>query len=111
MIDKHLHWFALANAAHYDLKQTFYAFKKRFLARHGEREGYDLQHIRQVCHSCGGSGRYFDLGDCRRCDGTGTYAWKEIWLERWILGGRLFHIPADGIVDDRNNLSPREEIE
>jgi hypothetical protein len=89
---KDLHWFKLANS---NAPAGFYDFKRRFLKRFADRDGYDLQTIDLVCHGCDGSGLYEDRVVCYRCSGTGIYGVREHWLARWNLAGRLYHCPED----------------
>jgi hypothetical protein len=80
-------------------RDGFYAMKSRLLRRYGTRDGTDLQEIPgKPCFNCNGTG--LTLGGyrawtCRKCDGTGDYR-AGFWcqLERWRLGGRVFHIPG-----------------
>lgn len=75
-------------------RERFYAMKTRILRRYATREGTDLQEI--PGKKCWGPYQSGCLGRrCRRCEGTGWYAFP-FWvkLERWRLGSRLFHIPG-----------------
>lgn len=123
MIQPIVNLLALANAGEYTGKREyFYPFKDRFLRRYGEQDGYDLQQIQKACWQCDGTGKYvsrcqkcryeggcyrcewfeedFDdeygrkNGYCFKCGGSGWYVNKTIWLERWRIGGRVFHIPT-----------------
>lgn len=89
---KDLHWFRLANS---NAPSGFYDFKRRFLKRFAEFDGYDLQTIELVCHGCDGSGWYHGDVTCHRCDGSGVYDTREHWLARWNLGGQIYHCPED----------------
>lgn len=66
-------------------RSEFYALKDRLLHRYGRRVGDDLQHIVKRCWN----------GPCWRCDDTGIYDQFWVRLERWQLGGRLFHRPLE----------------
>lgn len=74
--------------------QHFYAMKSVLLRRWAKPDGHDVQHIRDDCFACNGTGRHCEGQSCRRCFGTG--AWKEKWyrLDRWRWHGRVFHTPA-----------------
>ena len=85
-------------------KAAFYRMKSIILKRLGTRDGFDIQHIKgKKCFTCGGSGIYtgyhFNSGDewnepCWRCWG-GWYK-RPVWvvLDRYRLGGFVFHQPA-----------------
>lgn len=77
-------WFRLANS---NPPPGFYGFKDRFLRRFATRAGWDKQTIEHDCWSCEGAG-------CHRCSGSGVYRTTEHWLERWDLGGAIYHRPA-----------------
>lgn len=85
---KDLHWFALANA---NAQPGFYAFKDRFLRRFGRQVGWDHQTIEHECWACDGGARGRE--SCNRCT-NGVYRTTEHWLERWDLGGRIYHRPV-----------------
>lgn len=75
--------------------EGFYAIKDRILNRWGTRDGEDAQRIEKKCWDCGGDGRSaWDDGPCYRCDGDGIFDVVYYRLERWRLGGRVFHRPA-----------------
>lgn len=86
-------WFRLANS---NPPAGFYDFKDRFLRRFAVRAGWDKQTIEHDCWSCDGTGVFFYGGDaqCRKCSGSGVYRTTEHWLERWDLGGAIYHRPA-----------------
>lgn len=105
---RHVDWFALANAASYELKHShFYPFKNRFLKRFAAPAGCDLQVIVKRCW-CGDGiwrGSYHTLPEhlwepCFRCSGTGVYETVHIVLSRWDLGGRIFHCPEHRVDDE-----------
>lgn len=110
---KDLHWFHLANAApDYFLKRDFYAFKRRFLARHATPDGYDLQIIQPTCWTCDGTGTFCQDMECRRCAGTGVYGReREIILCRFDLVGRVYHIPTEPGEIDPDDVPIKNEIE
>lgn len=78
----------------------FYKLKEAILRTYGKLVGEDVQHIRKVCWGCGGSGwinePHFSmpLDLCDKCRGTGTYSERWILLERWEIGGLIFHRPV-----------------
>lgn len=73
-------------------RAEFYALKARLLARFGTPDGEDVQHIRDGCWGCDGTGVYADSGrECRRCYGSGVYREAWVLLPRWTLGGYRFH--------------------
>jgi hypothetical protein len=77
--------------------EQFYAIKERMLREWGTRDGEDWQHIRKECWTCHGTGIFSDFGyplRCNRCT-RGVYDEKWIRLERWRLGGYVFHRPAE----------------
>lgn len=73
--------------------REFYDLKDRVLRRWGAPAGEDVQRIVKACWG------YPDEDGCRgrscgRCGGTGVWDKKLVRLERWELGGRIFHRPA-----------------
>ena len=73
--------------------EAFYAMKDAILRKHGKLVGADLQHIVKKCwggydYPCRGA-------SCRKCGGTGIYSERWHILQRWELGGRIFHRPID----------------
>jgi len=80
-------------------RAQFYALKDRLCRTYGVHDGYDVQHIRDLCWGlddaigCPGTG-------CRKCGGTGVYRERTTWLERWSIAGRIFHRPLGPIRPD-----------
>jgi hypothetical protein len=108
---KDLHWFWLANC---NGNQAFYAFKKRFLKRFSFQDGWDMQTIEKECWSCDGTGIYGEDQICRKCGGYGIYRTSEIWLQRWPLGDKVYHIPefcSPTHEERKQTNSPRNHIE
>jgi hypothetical protein len=81
-----------------------YAIKERILRRHGSLVGEDIQHIKRECYGCRGSGYYYAGEECYRCGGTGVYDEKWIRLERWELGGHIFHRPIGNMARPMNGM-------
>ena len=103
----------------------FYPLKDQLLRRYGVQDGHDKQIIQKVCFHCKGTVAYIhpcqrcryegpcdncysvqndDEMDwerervgkpCGRCKGTGWFVNKTVWLERWKIRDRVFHIPVD----------------
>lgn len=92
---KSIHWFHLCNCSTFSYKQSFYAFKARFLHRFGTPDGWDEQRINHECWTCGGTGLFEGHSTCRRCDGEGIYRTSFVWLARYELAGRIYHIPDE----------------
>jgi hypothetical protein len=94
-----------ANAGSYADKSLFYEFKKRFLKRFGDEDGWDSQTIQRECWTCDGSGEYAPGVECRKCSGSGTYDQSHYWLRRYKLTDGLvelvFHIPESPIWPER----------
>lgn len=109
------HLLTLANAGAYQGKREwFYPFKDRFLRRWARRDGYDKQVLTHKCWGCNGTKTYKTCyrcnylggcdrcnnfyigpeGECFRCGGTGIHRIDTVWLERWVFGGRVFHVPV-----------------
>jgi len=84
---------ACNNGGSYWYKQDFYKLKNQLLDLFGHEDGYDLQVIVKRCHSCSGTGMYWQDEECFKCGGTGIYAIKNVVLERYKLNGELFHRP------------------
>lgn len=73
--------------------RAFYQLKDRLLRRYGRPAGEDVQRIVKLCWG------YYDSdgcegSSCRRCGGSGIWDRKLVVLERWELGGRVFHRPT-----------------
>ena len=112
-----------ANSGFYSDKQPwFFPFKDNLLKQYGEFNGYDKQILQKKCYRCHGDGFYTSRCDtcryegdcsnchfneddyderefknankCPKCNGTGFYANRSFWLERWKIGGSVFHIPV-----------------
>lgn len=80
-------------------RQEFYKLKERLLGKYGTFLGYELQHIKKICWTCGGTGIYQHNGydeDCRRCI-NGVY--EEFWvvLRKYSISKYQFHIPEKKI--------------
>lgn len=105
-------------------REYFYKFKDRFLRRWAEKDGFDKQVIKKSCWRCKGTGDFVsrcqvctyqggchncwhygeenDFDDreyqrsnrCPKCCGTGFFVNTTQWLERWKIGGRVFHVPV-----------------
>lgn len=96
---KYYAWFKIANAHPNTFwkRRWWFPFKEKFLAKYGERDGYDLQLFE--CHRCEGMG-------CGRCDDSGIY--RKVYLERWLLpNGDLYHRPSSfvGIAGEQPKLT------
>lgn len=100
---RHLEWFRLANAGIYPERDAwFYPFKSRFLHAHALPDGFDVQVIVKKCWC--GDGIYRGVDDhwprefwqmCNRCGGSGVHRKDRVYLQRWLLGGRLYHKPVN----------------
>lgn len=79
-------------------REEFYCLKTRLLRRYGQRAGMDIQHLVDQCWSCSGTGTFThasgDKEGCWKCNGSGVYRQRWVKLERWTLGGRVFHVPV-----------------
>lgn len=75
----------------------FYCLKEAICEAFGSRDGEDIQRIERKCWECGGSGFTDDWDGheeyCWRCVG-GVWDVVYVRLERWIVGGKVFHRPA-----------------
>lgn len=100
-------YFELANAGNYVGKQSFYTnIKPVVLRTFGQFAGYDLQIIEKKCWTCNGTGvfkhyhhefgqRYLIKKEqCWNCN-NGIYQTKHISLARFILNGKVYHMPAE----------------
>lgn len=98
--------FHKANAGNYAYKQLFYTdVKHRVLREYGEFAGHDKQVIERKCWSCHGTGVYkkywyeglyrilLSSEKCWNCN-DGIYSCVTYYLERWVLNGKLYHIPV-----------------
>lgn len=81
----------LANSGEYPGKRDyFYPVKDLILRRYGRQDGHDKQVLIKQCWHC-----IVTRSDtCLKCNGTGIYRTDVHWLERWVLGKELFHIPV-----------------
>jgi hypothetical protein len=111
---EHVELMRKANAGDYPEKDLyFYPFKDRLLRQHGRTDGWDRQIITKICNRCGGKGYWTQCSICgyggscdycwhvaprerRTCDRCedGIYSRRIYYLERFILGDTVFHIPA-----------------
>lgn len=91
-------------------KEAFYRMKTIILKRLGTRDGFDIQHFEgKICWSCHGTGVYMGShtysGDtwhdiCDHCV-NGWYK-RPVWvvLDRYRLGGFVFHQPAERLYEE-----------
>lgn len=92
--------FYKANAADYPEKRgVFYPLKDKLLRLYGKHDGWDLQVIEKKCWGCDGTGidDWNDGCECYACQGTGIYSTRNIRLDRYQLGLRIYHIPQSSI--------------
>lgn len=101
-----------ANSRPPDIKERqFYALKDRLLQRYGTGDGFDVQHIKQDCWDCDGTGKLYAeymhlghltsiyVGKCKRCT-DGIYRQFWVRLERYRLGRHVFHTPKERYYND-----------
>lgn len=92
-------------------REAFYLAKEQLCRRLGQLVDHDIQEIRHVCYACDGSG-HLEPGvgltpswlrwpkgkpkgpSCPKCGGSGIYACRRYYLERWRLGPYVFHRPV-----------------
>jgi hypothetical protein len=77
----------------YNQRNEFYAMKDRICRRFGKLVGEDLQHIIKHCYTCEDTPGKYGTQSCHRCDGTGIFDEAFYILERWDVGGYIFHRP------------------
>lgn len=92
-------------------REAFYLAKEQLCRRLGQLVDHDIQEIRHGCYACEGSGHLSpDWGktpswlrwpkgkpkgpSCPKCNGSGVYAVRRYYLERWRLGPYVFHRPV-----------------
>ena len=97
--------FNICNSANsWIYKQQFYTLKNSILETYGHENGYDLQVIKKICHSCDGTGKFTSdwkvTEQCWNCD-NGVYKTKKVVLKRYILNGDLFHVPIGEVIFGR----------
>lgn len=98
-------------------RHGFYAMKEQILRRFGTLCALDTQHIVKPCWGCDGRGRRpnrWGVPDvCGRCWGSGIFHERFVLLERWNLGGWIFHRPACDLPasTDRASVTIRGRIE
>lgn len=78
-------------------RERFYRMKDAILRRHAAPDGDDIQEIIHYCNSCDGTGGLYEPGGCYKCYGDGVYRRVYVRLERWRLGTRVFHRPAERV--------------
>jgi hypothetical protein len=93
--------FVMANGSDYwyEMKEEFYKVKNKVLKRKAIYCGLQMQRVPVRCNSCDGTGRwhywYYDGGEwCFRCRGTGIFQVRLYYLMKYILNGKVFHIPV-----------------
>jgi len=93
-------------------KKLFFALKDRLLHTYGHRDGYDLQEWNDYGFDSPCYGRDWctckpsDPGYMGSCD---IYAWHCHILERWVLGGKVFHRPTGEFYYAKNHLPVSKE--
>jgi hypothetical protein len=105
-------YFDLANSGSYRYKQDFYTEIKPVVLKNFARfDGFDLQIIVKKCNSCDGTGifkhYYYEYGHryllkkepCYHCY-DGIYMTKKVYLARWILNGKIYHLPYVNVSND-----------
>lgn len=73
-------------------REAFYRMKQVICEQYGSLDGYDVQ---RIAHKCWGRPGYGCDDDCDRCGGSGIYQERRYLLQRWRLGGLVFHRPID----------------
>lgn len=79
-------------------KEEFYKIKTQLLQRYGSLLGEEIQHVKKICYSCEGSGKFKcewkPTEPCWSCGGDGIY--EEFWvrLNRYQFGRFVFHQPT-----------------
>lgn len=96
-------YFDQANCANYPYKELFYKnIKHQVLISFGQENGYDHQTIERKCWSCDGRGRFFynsgSWAECYNCN-LGVHSKQTYTLKRYVLNGKLYHIPFWGTID------------
>lgn len=77
-----------------ELKRKFYYhLKPQILQRYAQKDHFDLQVIKRKCRNCGGSKLHWNGEPCWQCNATGIFRTDKVLLHRYILNGKLFHIP------------------
>lgn len=95
---------ACNNGGSYWYKQDFYKLKNQLLDLFGHEDGHDLQVIVKKCHSCAGTGMYWQDEECYRCGGTGIFDIKHVVLKRYRLNGEVFHRPLGRLTHNRTQI-------
>jgi hypothetical protein len=86
-------------------RHSFYDAKKFLLSAFGVADGRDIQRIDKDCWRCFGKGTYttyrygevYDVEPCYKCNATGRFSSRMIWLDRFTLGHYQFHVPVPGV--------------
>jgi hypothetical protein len=96
------HLFRVANA---NGNPWWYHIKGLLLDPYAVRDGYDVQRIEAVCHTCYGTGQH-DHGECWDCN-NGVHHVVRYILLRWSFEGLTFHRPGQKLVSDGHFESAR----
>lgn len=76
-------------------RKAFYELKSAICAQYGDPDGEDIQHIVKPCWGYGYMGCD---DDCSKCGGSSIYSEKWVILQRWKIGGQVFHKPLRTVV-------------
>lgn len=99
----HVQALAVVNATAARWKKLwFYPFKNEFLSRYGTFAGNDLQVIEHACWNCD-DGLWRGREMCWRCSGTGIYHRAAVVLDRYEIGGLIFHRPKARLIAPRDH--------
>lgn len=71
-------------------KTKFYSIKDAFIQRYG-REGQLAREEVRPCHLCDNSG-VWDGATCYRCDGTGIYMTRRLYLHTFEVAGTKYRL-------------------
>lgn len=99
----------VANSHPHYPTEVFYAMKERLCRRFGKLVGHDTQFITRPCFGNWDPARDY-WGGCTKtaeckCGGNGVFDFYWVTLERWEVGGRLFHRPIA-----RHRLAPGSPV-
>jgi hypothetical protein len=86
-------WMAnrLVKEAAKSTKIKFYSIKDAFIQRYGQAGQLAREEVRP-CHACDNSGVLWDGATCYRCDGTGIYMTRRLYLHTFEVAGTKYRL-------------------
>lgn len=70
-------------------RRTFYSVKDAAIARYGS-QGRRAREEKRMCYGCNGTGEDDWGNGCDRCDGTGVYSSRWLYLHEFTVAGQHY---------------------